>query len=245
MQTERQRNVRVFHRQRWVNLTLTFTPARYLQITQVAFPVPIAPPVVPVLPATPAAAITKAVRLHTEAQRTFKLYHDTDKAHLRIIIEATPATYIEALSDTEFGFANDTTLQMLTHLRNTYGALTPLDRENNQVRMTKPWMPPVPIEVLFKQLEEGQRFAAAAAGPIVDSALARMGYQLILKTGLFPNGCREWRLFPDADQTFDQLKRHFVAKIATVSNLLPLRQPVTTARHSMSSLPQLRLPASS
>jgi hypothetical protein len=191
------------------HLTLTVTPARYLQITQVAFPVPVAPPVVPVLPQAPTAAITEAVRLHTEAQRTFKLYHDTDKALLRTIIEATPVTYIEALSDTEFGFANVTTLQMLTHLRDTYGALTPVDRENNHVRMTKPWMPPVPIEVLFKQLEEGQRFAAAAAKPIVDTALARMGYQLILKTGLFPDGCREWRLFPDADQTFAQLKRHF------------------------------------
>jgi hypothetical protein len=76
--------------------------------------------------------------------------------------------------------------------------------------MTKPRMPPVPIKVLFKQLEKGQRFAAApAAKPIVDSALARMGYQLILKTGMFPDGCRKWRLLPDANQTFAQQKIHF------------------------------------
>jgi hypothetical protein len=191
------------------HLTLTVTPARYLQVANVAFPVPVPPPVIPVIPAAPAAAITEAVRAHTEALRTFKLYHDTDKALVRSIIDATPATYIEALSDTDFGYANVTTLQLLTHLRDTYGALTPVDRENNLLRMNKPWMPPVPIEVLFKQLEEGQRFAAAAAEPVVDSALARMGYQLILKTGLFPDGCREWRLLPEANQTFAQLKIHF------------------------------------
>jgi hypothetical protein len=104
------------------HLTLTVTPACYLQIAQVAFPVPAPPPVIPVLPA---AAIAEAVRAHSEAQRTFKLYHDINKALLRSIIKATPATYIDALSDSKFGFTNVTTLQLLTHLRDTYGALTP------------------------------------------------------------------------------------------------------------------------
>jgi hypothetical protein len=76
-------------------------------------------------------------------------------------------------------------------------------------RMNLPWAPPTPIEVLFKQLTEGQRFALAAAEPIADTLLVRMGYQLVLKTGMFADGCRDWRLRPEADQTWANFQTHF------------------------------------
>jgi hypothetical protein len=165
------------------HLGLTITPARYLAVAQVPYPPPPVPPVLPVVPAAPAAAITVALRQHQEQVRIFRLYHDTDKALLRCIIAATPATYIDALSDNEFGFANVTTLALLTHLHTTYGALTPADRDNNLARMHTAWSPPVLIKVLFKQLEEGQRFAQAAAEPIADTVLTRIGYQIVMKSG--------------------------------------------------------------
>jgi hypothetical protein len=124
------------------HLGLTITPARYLAVAQVPYPPPPVPPVIPVVPAAPAAAITEALRQHQEQIRIFRLYHDTDKALLRCIIAATPATYIDALSDNEFGFANVTTLALLTHLHTTYGALTPADRDNNLARMQSAWSPP-------------------------------------------------------------------------------------------------------
>jgi hypothetical protein len=191
------------------HLTLTITPVRYLAVTGAVFPIPGAPPAVPVVPANPAAAVAAAIQAHQEQVRIFQRYHDTDRALLRQIIEATPATYIEALSDIDFGYANVSTLQMLTHLHTTYGKLTPADRDSNLARMHQPWMPPTPIEILFLQLEDGQRFANAAAEPIADTTLSRMGYQLILKTGMFPDGCREWRLKPEVDQTWANFKIHF------------------------------------
>jgi hypothetical protein len=36
-----------------------------------------------------------------------------------------------------------------------------------------------------------------------------MGQALVLKTSLFPDGCREWRLTPDAQQTWANFKIHF------------------------------------
>jgi hypothetical protein len=138
------------------HLTLTITPGRYLALTNVAYPAPVAPPANPILPAATAAAIPKALRQHQEQIRVFRLYHDTDMALVRCIIAAPPPTYIKALSDIDFGFGNVTALQLLTHLHTTYGVLIPADRNNYLTRMQAPWSPPVPIEVLFKQLEEGQ-----------------------------------------------------------------------------------------
>jgi hypothetical protein len=69
--------------------------------------------------------------------------------------------------------------------------------------------PPQPIKALFKQLDNGQHLATLANEPIADTQLARMGQTIILKTGLFPDGCREWRLKPDAQQTWPNFKQHF------------------------------------
>jgi hypothetical protein len=179
------------------------TLARYAQVSQVPFPAPPAPPPHPVLP-QPATAVQAAEihRTHAEAHRAYSTYHSTDKA-------ATPETYIETLCDVDFGYATATTLQLLQHLHDTYGTLTPADREANRIRMVTPWSPPVPIETMFKQLEEGQRFAAVALEPIADSHLAYMGYQLVLKTGMFTDGCRDWRMLPDANRTWANFKTHF------------------------------------
>jgi hypothetical protein len=72
-----------------------------------------------------------------------------------------------------------------------------------------PWSPPSPIEALFTQLVEGQCMAALAKEPIADSQLVRMGQSLLLQTGLFPDGCRAWRLKPLTDQTWAAFKTHF------------------------------------
>jgi hypothetical protein len=194
------------------HLTLTVPIPRYLAISGAgnAFEVPVAPPTEPAIPVGATGAQTaELVRRHHVQLRDFQQYYDTDKALVRAIIAATPLTYIETLSDPELGFAQVTALQLLTHLHTTYGAITAADRDSYHDRMRTPWSPPTPIETLFQQLEEGKRMATLAAEPIADSQLVRIGQHLIFKTGLFPDGCREWRLKPDADQTWANFKTHF------------------------------------
>jgi hypothetical protein len=176
----------------------------------VAYPAPVAPPATPVIPAgATSAQINEAVRNHQEEVKVFNRYFDTDRALVRLIIAATPDTYIKALLDPMFGYANVTTLSLLTHLKTTYGEMTAADREANLARMNAPWSPPSPIENLFDQLEEGQRYAVLAAEPIADSQLTRLGLTLITKCGMMPDGCREWRLKPAASQTWANFKIHF------------------------------------
>ena len=194
------------------HLALTVTIARYLEIAGVNnhFNEPRAPPNEPIIPAAAdAARVAEMVRSHHVQLREFQTYHDTDKALVRAIIAATPLTYIETLSNSDLGFAQVTTLALLTHLHTTYGTITAADRDTYQARMRAPWSPPTPIEVLFQQLEDGKRMAALAKEPIADSQLVRLGQTLVLKTGLFPDGCREWRLKADADQTWAAFKTHF------------------------------------
>jgi hypothetical protein len=192
------------------HLALTIDAATYLAVAGVAFAVPPAPPDDPVLPANPTGPIiTEANRLHLVAQKAFQRYHDADKALVRQIIAATPPTYIEALNDPDYGYANVTCLEMLTHLKTTYGRITIAEKDANHQRMTAPWHPPAPLEDLFSQIALGARLAAAGGEPLNDTQVARIGYNLVLQTGLFPDACREWRLKDDAHQTYAAFKTHF------------------------------------
>jgi hypothetical protein len=96
------------------NLTYTANP------NTVAYPAPVAPPAAPVIPANPTSAqINEAAWNHQEEVKIFNRYFDTDRALVRLIIAATPGTYNKALLDPMFGYANVTTLSLLTHLKTT------------------------------------------------------------------------------------------------------------------------------
>lgn len=192
------------------HLALTITPAAYQLLAGVPFDVPPVPPAVPVMPPQATAAqIAEGIRLHADNSKIFHRYHDLDKSLLRQLIAATPAFYTEALNNADYGFTNVTCLQMLTHLKTEYGKISIAERDANQARMSAPWHPPTPIESLFKQLTEGMRLAAAGDEPLVDSQVARIGYNIMQRTGVFNEACRDWRLKAAAGQTFLEFKSHF------------------------------------
>jgi hypothetical protein len=206
-------------------LTLTVTPQAYLQIAGVPFVQPPIPPAHPNLQGlNTAAQIAQAVREHIEDKRTFLEYRDTDKALVRMLMDATPVQYVQALADPVLGFSAITCLQILTHLHAEYGQISLHDTEDNNERMNAAWNPPTPIEDLFSQLDNGVIFAQAAGEPIVDRQVSRIGYNIILRTGQFNEACREWRLKLPAAQTYAQFKTFFLRM-----NMDRLQSTTTTA----------------
>lgn len=192
------------------HLTLTVATIIYDALLNVIpFVVPPAPAPLPDMSANTQYQINAAVRKLADDTQAFKKYHNTDKALRKQLIAATPPVYIDALSDPDYGFGSVTCLQLLTHLWTTYGTLSIADKDANLQRMATPWHPPTPIETLFKQLQDGMRLAAAAGEPQVDAQVARLGYNIIFKTGLFADACREWRLKPEAQQTLAIFQTHF------------------------------------
>jgi hypothetical protein len=192
------------------HLVLTMTAASYLLLTPIPFVPPVAPPIHPVLPAAPTAAqINAAEKQHMEDRRVFHVYQDTDRAIVRQLIAATHYSYISALAHPDIGFANVTALQIMQHLYDNYGVISIAQRQSNITRMNNVWQPPAPIETLFDQLQRGVAFAAATGEPIADATVARIGYNQILRTGLFAEACRDWRLRDEANQTYAEFLVHF------------------------------------
>ncbi len=189
------------------HLALVISAADYESVNNnVAFVAPTSPGPNPVHTGTATAAqIAETNRVFQVNANTFQVYQIT-RTHLRNqIINSTPDKYICALKHKITQYSNVTPLQLLTHLKVTYGQVTSDDLTANYARMTESWNPPTPIEVLFEQLKEGKEFAAEGNETFLDAQLMRLAYDNIKATGLFNEQCCEWRKKPAASKTYHEL----------------------------------------
>ena len=109
------------------HLFLTIDDDAFLTLVGIPFDAPELPEAVPTIPAEATAAqIAEINRQHAAQLKAFHLYHDLDKVLLRQLIAATPAIYIDALSDPDYGFTAVTCLTMLQHLKSAYTVPSPL-----------------------------------------------------------------------------------------------------------------------
>jgi 6-pyruvoyl-tetrahydropterin synthase len=63
-----------------------------------------------------AAVKAETTRLHRVYTQVYRTYHNVDQAIKKLIIESFDDAYLNALSDEIKGYANCTSLQLLTHL---------------------------------------------------------------------------------------------------------------------------------
>ena len=153
---------------------------------------------------------TLTYRDYLRDNNNYLLYHNTSKCLVKQIVKAVPMIYIEELENPITKFGKLTPYALLKHLLDTYGAVSDSDLDANQVRMKAKWMPPMPIEALFRQLRKAQDFAEQAGEEIPDTALCRAGYNNLQSTGLFTQSCYEWRMIQSpTNKTWDKFKAHF------------------------------------
>jgi hypothetical protein len=191
-------------------LFLTITPAEYNTLSAVQFIPPGNPGSTPVIPAgSTGPQISAVIRQHGLSANLFKEYLATDKALKQQIIGAVPATYLRTLRNRITGFANVTTLQLLSHLYTNYGRLSPADLQDNDTRMRNNYDPNQPIEAFIDQIEDAISLAAAANAPYTAAQIVAIAYNIIFSTGMFPEACREWRRRPIVEKTWVNFKVDF------------------------------------
>jgi hypothetical protein len=93
--------------------------------------------------------IAEMGRLRTEVTRIYRTYNHVYQALTKMIIYAFKDQYLNALSDEIVGYANYTSLQLLTHLLTYYAMIAPTELRQNYVRLNTPYDPNQPIDNLF------------------------------------------------------------------------------------------------
>jgi hypothetical protein len=79
-----------------------------------------------------------------------------DQAFKKMIIDAFEDQYLNALSDKIVGYANCTSLQLLTHILMYYAMISLTDLTQNYDRLNMPYDPNQPIENLFQQIQDAR-----------------------------------------------------------------------------------------
>jgi hypothetical protein len=192
------------------HLRIIITNEEYFAIAVDIFPVPNNPgPSAAVVAGMTAAVIAETTRLHREATQVYRTYHNVDQAIKKLIIESFDNTYLNALSDEIVGYANCTSLQLLTHLLTYYAMIAPTELTQNYERLNTPYDPNLPIETLFQKIQDARSFAVSGGQPYVAAMIVNVAYTLIFNTGLFPDACLAWQSRAIAGKTWAQFKIDF------------------------------------
>jgi hypothetical protein len=182
----------------------------YFAIAVDIFPVPNNPgQSAAVVAGMKAAVIAETTRLHREATQVNRTYHNVDQDIKKSIIESFDDAYLSALSDEIVGYANCTSLQLLTHILTYYAMIAPTELTQNYERLNTPYDPNQPIETLFQQIQDDRAFAVAGGQPYGAAMIVNLAYTLVFNTGLFPDACRVWQSRAIAGKTWAQFKLDF------------------------------------
>jgi hypothetical protein len=192
---------------RHVHLGIIVTNEEYFAIAADVFPVPDNPGASPeVVVGMTAAVIAELTRLHHEATQVYRTYHNVDQAIKKLILEAFDDAYLNALSNKVVGYANCTSLDLLTHLLTFYAMIAPTELTHNYERLNTPYDPNQPFETLFQQIQDARAFTVDGGQPYGVAMIINVAYTLVFNTGLYPDACRAWQSRATAAKTWAQFK---------------------------------------
>jgi hypothetical protein len=95
------------------------------------------------------------------------------------------------------------------HLKQTYGFINHTQLAENYNKMMAPINFQDPIETLFKQTEDGVRYANAGMQPCTEVQYVNIAFLLILNTFAIPDAGREWQRRIPVNQTWADFRREF------------------------------------
>jgi hypothetical protein len=161
------------------HLGIIMTNEEYFAVEVDVFPVPNNPgPSAAVVTSMTAAVIAETTQVRKEVTQLYRTYHNVDQAIKKLIIEAFDDAYLNALSDEIVGYANCTSLQIITHLLTYYAMIAPTELTKNYKRLNAPYDPNQPIETLFQQVQDARIFAVTGGQPYGAAMIVKCGIHL-------------------------------------------------------------------
>ena len=192
------------------HLWLTLKPEIYNTLTATVFDPPRNPGAQPEIPERATAPQIASIRFNFEAdQRVFQKFTNVEQALKSQLLAAVDEVFIQSLRNKYVGYANHTTKEILAYLYDSYAKITPTSLEANDKKLREQLDPAQPLEVFFTRIEECQEFASAGNTPYTPAQVLNVAYQVLFASGVYADGCKEWRKKALADKTWANLKTHF------------------------------------
>jgi hypothetical protein len=129
-----------------------------------------------------------------------------EKILLSMLENAVDSTFLTGIHDPAHGFGSRSIIDVFQYLFSTYGQIGPDEILANQQKLTNPVDPNQPIALLFRQIEDCQKFAAAGNVAITPAQVLKAAETLILQTGKYTSAYREWISLDPAHKTYQNFK---------------------------------------
>jgi hypothetical protein len=192
------------------HLGIIMTQVEYTAISASPWVEPFNPNSITIIPpGTNAVDTVQLARMHAECRRIYTNRINLDQVLKRIILEAYANIYTSQLKDYILQYASLSALEILMHLKQTYGFINPTQLAENYNKMTANINFQDPIETLFKHIEDGMHYANACMQPYTEAQYVNIAFLLILNTGAIPDACRDWQRRTPVNQTLDDFRRKF------------------------------------
>ena len=109
------------------------------------------------------------------------------------------------------GYSGSSTLDMLTHLYETYAVISNSDWLANDKQFREAYAPTVPIKFVWRHIDDAVVYSDAGSTPYFNKQVVENAYQLVLNTGIFAADFWEWNKRAADDKTLPHLKVFFAA----------------------------------
>jgi hypothetical protein len=170
---------------------------------------PFNPNAIPIIPpGTNAVDAAQLARMHSECRRIYTNRINFRSSTKKLILEVYDNMYTSQLEDCILQYANSSALEILMHLKHTYGFINPTQLADNYNKMTAPLNFQDPIETMFEKIQDGICYANADMQPY-KAQYVTIAFLLILNTGAIPDACRDWQRRKPANQTWADFSREF------------------------------------
>jgi hypothetical protein len=180
----------------------------YATLTPTAYMVPDDPgPVV-----THAANATPSARerntsTYKEARHIYNNNANMDLALKTQIIDAIKDRYLCELRNKYTGYLGVTARDLIDHLLDRYGKITPADIVACKQRINEPIDASQPIDVYFQKIDDCIQYADDGQVAFTTAKIFQTTYHAISTSGFYNDACKEWRKKPSGDKNWRNFKR--------------------------------------
>jgi cell division septum initiation protein DivIVA len=195
------------------HIGIIMTTPLYATLTATPYIAPIDPGAIPNIPPGASSANRDIIRTaHTEARRIFDNHTNMDDALKSQVIDTINDTYICEMRNKYTGYLGITTRDLLDHILDRYGKITPADIEECKRKMIEPIDSTQPIDIFFQRIDDCVQYADDGQVAFTAEQILQTAYHAISTSGFYNDACKEWRKKAVVDKTWTNFKTFFAAE---------------------------------
>lgn len=195
------------------HIGLLMTPALYATLSATPYIPPPDPGPTPIHANNASNNVRETARLnHKEARRIFDNNANMDDAIKAQIIDSINDTYLCELRNKYTGYMGVTARDLIDHLLDRYGKITPADIEACKQRMNEPIDSSQPIDAYYQKIDDCIQYAVDGQVAFTPGQILQTVYHAVSTSGYYTEACKEWRKKPIIEKTWTNFKRFFAAE---------------------------------